>query len=1360
MLRQVIDLASLVPTLGFDSGSTLASVTETDASQNLELALTSSAALSAGETVAVAVSATPAGADRDAAAGADYTAVTSASLSAGTTHMVVIPIAGDVIVEPDETFVVTLAAVGAAYTIDAAASSSTVTITDNDTAALTFGPAPTPETDAEFTLSASLGASVQVPATTVEPRSALTFRDSGTSTDLIFTDTDGNGIIELGERNASVTLTHPTAETVNFDFDFAPAAQHGLVAADFTAGTIDVTVTQAPPAMFQFMEQAMSVKEADEDTTLTFRLMSDKALGSAQTVGLRFGVTGEAGDVDASSGDYVSMESVTFPANETTATFDVTIKGDLIVEGDEKFTVTLVDTGDAYALGSASVAVATIEDNDDSAATITFSLVAEDRSALTAPPSTGPVRVRALLHKKGDTDTLLTPSDDIGFYIGFNPPDKWGGGDAQTVSDEITIAAGESTVFSKAISLFHPAAVSDAPIAMVAWDDNRYDIGDFRLSDVPSSFVALGEPPPPPTLEFAAPVYLHTETDAESSLQVSLTVAGGTLGGDGGAVNVTIGADTDADTMDAAASDYGTVAAVAVGASDTTVTFNVPIKGDQVVEPDETFVLTLVKAGDVYDLGSQSTTLVTIVDDDDASLELVSTTPATLVAGGTYTLTARLTAPVQFAARGAPITFYEGETATTVSLGFTDKNNDGVITGDAELVATARSNGADHSFTAPNSEVEKILLRFRAPSFSPDPDTVSGLRGNQFRSAGLAPAIAETARAIFIERAEYEVTEARAPLPIKVILSSPRSQDLDLLQSRSAIVTPGTLSLGDDGRTAYQHIPLDPRARGSIFSDYRTSFTLPVIPAGVTEVTLDNFLTINEDDVYEADEIFQIAFIQSRLPPDVIWVGGPTIVTILDDDPPPVMSVDATYTAPEAGRHSVVDIKCDREFGFPVTVNYRVSASGVFPAQAGDVSTGFGDKTADLKGQYHGKSLGIGCGDELVYFLRDILVEPSETFTVTLLPGDDYTLGSSVTTAATIQDGNRAGLMLTAPRYPDVNEEFSITAMLDDDLNRVVVPSGGSLTFKDSGGTGAPDIVFRDADNSGGIDRGAVTVKHSRSTAGDVALSYVLNPSPQHGLVAGQFPDDPPTVTVGPKPALAIYAESDGGQADTVTEGATASFEVGVESLTSITRTVSVPVSITDTPASGDYGATAGEDFTAVTSISVPPLAKADDRPSFNLQTLVDTVVEPDETLYLSIVGGDDSPVIPYGVDNGYHTWTLTIEDDDTAEVTVTVTPVNPEPLETMTLTVKLGADVQVAAGDSITFSDYSDTGTTVTFTDANSDGFLKGAELTATATYTHPTSGEVEIAYILDSDRTSRGLKSKQFIEDDLTVTVSPPDE
>ncbi|QDU12876.1 Calx-beta domain protein [Gimesia maris] len=149
------------------------------------------------------------------------------------------------------------------------------------------------------------------------------------------------------------TLTMTTSDLTNFD---GPA--------ELDTDVIDITVNDPPTV--QFSSATYSVTETDQGTltTLNVTLTRDK-IGAASTV-----LISDSGTGSATSGvDYnaiIANTPVTFTANQTTATFTITIIGDDVVEFNE--TIDLAITGvffnaiiDPLAQNSAEV---TINDND------------------------------------------------------------------------------------------------------------------------------------------------------------------------------------------------------------------------------------------------------------------------------------------------------------------------------------------------------------------------------------------------------------------------------------------------------------------------------------------------------------------------------------------------------------------------------------------------------------------------------------------------------------------------------------------------------------------------------------------------------------------------------------------------------------------------------------------------------------------------------------------------------------------------------------------------------------------------------------------------------------------------------------
>ncbi|WP_417391247.1 Ig-like domain-containing protein [Gimesia sp.] len=166
------------------------------------------------------------------------------------------------------------------------------------------------------------------------------------------------------------TLTMTTSDLTNFD---GPA--------ETDMDVIDITVNDPPTV--QFNSATYSVTETDQGTTTTLNvtLTRDK-IGAESTVLISDSGTGTATPGD----DYnaiIADTPITFAANQTTATFTITIIGDDIVEFNE--TIDLAITGITFnalidPLGQ-NTAEVTINDNDQAILNINRVTQLEDEDA-------------------------------------------------------------------------------------------------------------------------------------------------------------------------------------------------------------------------------------------------------------------------------------------------------------------------------------------------------------------------------------------------------------------------------------------------------------------------------------------------------------------------------------------------------------------------------------------------------------------------------------------------------------------------------------------------------------------------------------------------------------------------------------------------------------------------------------------------------------------------------------------------------------------------------------------------------------------------------------------------------------------
>ncbi|MDA8010348.1 MAG: hypothetical protein MPK75_11680, partial [Alphaproteobacteria bacterium] len=475
------------------------------------------------------------------------------------------------------------------------------------------------------------------------------------------------------------------------------------------------------------------------------------------------------------------------------------------------------------------------------------------------------------------------------------------------------------------------------------------------------------------------------------------------------------------------------------------------------------------------------------------------------------------------------------------------------------------------------------------------------------------------------------------------------------------------------------------------------------------------------------------------------FTGGTATVNVASSvvtKPVVQFSSAATANSIEAITAPTIELSVDTAFtGAAVAIPYTLSST---TATAGRDYTVTSSVNFAAGTTTHNLTLAI---------LNDNDVEPAETITVTLDtpgPGARYTLGSRTTHALTIPANDQATLTVTAVGTPGANTPFKIQGVLTNDVQ---VPAGGTLTFAEADGD-TPDIVFTDSNNDGilgGTERTAQSADHTETAATTLALAYTLKSPPQNGLAASQFAGGTASVTVGATgSSLPVVSFVTATASSTLTEG------VGFIGA-SLAADRAVP-SAADLTVNFDWSIVGGGNSKGDLPTVNGSITKGTNSGGFGTLPPSDAIVEPQEMLRATIVAGTG-----YTVDSAKNTYTTTINDNDTAALTI-ADPTSPTAGTAFTLSGTLGAETQVPANGTLTFADSgSDGGPDLVFADDGrgdgtaGDGILTGDELTTTASYTvsGTAAKTVSLAYRLKA-ATQHGLARAKFTGGAKSVAVA----
>lgn len=375
-------------------------------------------------------------------------------------------------------------------------------------------------------------------------------------------------------------------------------------------------------------------------------------------------------------------------------------------------------------------------------------------------------------------------------------------------------------------------------------------------------------------------------------------------------------------------------------------------------------------------------------------------------------------------------------------------------------------------------------------------------------------------------------------------------------------------------------------------SDYATPNPLSVtIPAGETRVSL-TMLTL-ADSLYEGDETVTVA-LQAG---DGYSVGAPAVGSgiIVDAQAAPMVSIADAVTVAEGG-----------------TLSYTATLSG---ASTVDTVVGFSlGGTATVGSDYitpNPLSVTIPAGATSapvpLVTLTDALFEGDETATVTLQPGNGYSVGAPATGSGTITDAQTAPTVSIGDAAT-VTEggalSYPITLGVASTVDTVInIGLGGTAT---SGTDYTPPNPLNVT-----IPAGSTTASLSVATLTDTV--YEGDETVVVSLLAGGG------YNVGiPAAGSGTIADAQGepvasiADAVAVTEGGTLNYAVTLD-VASSTATV-ITISLGGT-------ATSGADYTPPSPLSVTILAGATTA-ALPIATLTDAVSEGDETVTVSLQPG------------------------------------------------------------------------------------------------------------------------------------------
>ncbi len=1043
----------------------------------------------------------------------DYSLTGTITVPAGTADGALVSIASgitvtdDAIVEANETLGLTLSAPQGA--VIGTQATTIHTILNDDTATVTVGDVSMPE--------GNTGTSLMTFTVTVDQAVQGGFTLDYTTTDLLATVADGDYLPASGTLifsgtagetlTINVTINGDTKvesnETFRVSFPSASAtvAPGSLIITDTATGTIvnddsaAITIADA------------SVAEGNAGTTtMTFTATLDNAVQGGLTV--NYATTN--GTATTADNDYVAATgTLTFTgAAGQTRTFTVTINGDTKVEADETFTVSM-NTVSNPGVTITDTATGTILNDDATAVTIADVTQTEGGNFIftaTLGNATGGAF---------SVDWTLSPgTTDAADYVGGVLPT---GG---TLT--FTGLAGQTRTF--VVPVFDDAVVEGTETFTVAMS-NFTTTGGFTVT---TSDTATGTINDNDTAAVTIANVSMAEGDSGTSLMTFTATLDRAVQG-GFTVNVATanGTATTADNDYVAAT--GTL--TFTGTAGETQTFNVTINGDTVVEPDETFTVSM---------NAVSNSGVTITDtatgtilNDDATTLTIGDASVTEGDSGTTTMTFTVTLP-----EAVPGGF-------TVSATTTDGT---ATTADGDYVAAT----SPLTFAGTQGETRTFAVAVNGDTKVEADETFTVTLGT----------------------------------PSSSLVTTPGPATGTILNDDSAAVTIADMSLaeGDTGTSVMTFTAtLDTAVQGGFTVAYATadgtattadgdyvaaSGTLTF--AGNAGETQTIAVTINGDQRHEADETFTLAM--SGASNGSVDVNDTATGTILNDDAAPAILVTPTsgLVTTEAGGTATFTVVLASAPTADVTIGLSSNdttegtvapASLVFTpanwntAQTATV-TGVDDLVVDGDVAYTIVTAPATSADATYHGIdpADVGVtnEDDDNAGVTVTPtsldvteggaGASYTIvltsapTSPVTITATADaqvTATPASLVFTSANW-NVAQTVAVVAV-DDTLPEG--PHTGAITHAASGGgydaVTVADVNVDITDNDGGIVVTPTSGLVTTEAGGTATFTVVLASAPTADVTIGLSSSDTTEGTVAP--SSLVFTPTNWNTAQTVT---------------------------------------------------------------------------------------------------------------------------------------------------------------------------------------------------------------------------------
>lgn len=536
-----------------------------------------------------------------------------------TSQTITVSVAGDVAVEDDETFTVTLSNSTSGISIDTGSAAGTI-LNDDTSVSISAADSARAEGDSgttDFTFTVTRDGDL-----TAAGDVTYTVSGNGATADDFAGGVFESGTVSFAANESTQTVT---IDVVG-DLDVEGAEGFTVTLSNATGGATIGTATAAgtienDDADLSIAADQASGSEGDSGATAFTFTVTRAGTEGARTVD--WAVTGSGANA-ADAADFVGGQlpsgTVSFADGQATRTITVNVNGESDVEPDEDFTVTL-----SNASGNADITTAAASstiDNDD--VQIDIEIVADDADK--AEGDTGTTSFTFRVTRTGDTSGISTVDYAVAGAASNGASAADFDGNALP-SGTVTFNPNDTEALVTVLVAGDTAVESDEGFTVNLSDAINAEIvtasasGTIRNDDTSVSITALDSS--------------LNEGDAGSTTVFRFTVTrtGDTSGAS--TVNFAVSGDADAD-------DFGgsvPSGSVSFAAGETSKEVQISVNGDEVVESDEDFTVTLSGAtGATIATDSASST---IVNDDlpPTEYDIAAANAARNEATGSFTFT-------------------------------------------------------------------------------------------------------------------------------------------------------------------------------------------------------------------------------------------------------------------------------------------------------------------------------------------------------------------------------------------------------------------------------------------------------------------------------------------------------------------------------------------------------------------------------------------------------------------------------------------------------------------------------------------------------------------------------------------------